>query len=1341
MLIGFLHRGGLEQWSYAILADISAQGVDAMRFTSADVDAARRMVHAEFWQQGRWVKCWTPYPQAVRNFEFRDEAQDAILRELPYTLGRHLRKDDQLALLAQRPGVSAYVPATIAYRDVDQVMDCLARWPGVILKPARGRLGQGIVFVRPRDADYEFETQGQRQTLSAKDLRQTLLDFMARTDRGYVVQQFAATTGPHDRYFNVRIIVHKGGDGDWYACGFGLSLLARPGSVVANREAGAVNVSLEAMLMRRFGDRAAPVRIALFTAAVEIARELDDALAQQADELALDMALDDHGAPWLHEVNWRGGFWALQEDVALYRLGGANVTRIARRHQFGVDPALAHAVDLLKKNRAPTAIAASADGHFFNYFGVRVTRRSDDTVPWLIQAWQHGVRHVMVSQRASFGAALRSVAQALELLNEQVGTDHGLRVHVGLGGLTHDSNDPRAPERWVAEEWVAKGLVSAHEAQQGVSWTPAFLRQQWAQISERLGRKAPEALWLEGFERLDPHAGDAWPCWLGAARSMTDLCRTDPPLRWGVLLAWSDLQRHRETLSAWLQTARAQDCSPEMLGVLLPGDGTEQVARAALALCAEWGLTLVCIPEPLPPRPKDWGVPHRQLPAAAVQSLCQQLDPDTTEPKFHVFAPLANASDWADCLELLPPASETPTMTADPLTHPAAETPLQPHQRRALQRFAAVDPRQLFRFFVDGRFHKKYRGWVGYEENEAGSVKGIVDAYTLMLKRFSEANPLNTGYLRDLHIACMAGVATKNRKSTPGELRYLESGINLYHGKSTRASVQELLDQRRGDGNIIFHHPDYQRTAESFSADEILDILAREGRVRYRAWYPNISAEQLRDLQQPESLSAFYAVKHAVQRCFAERTDAIVAAYNQEMALAQTDAQRLLAISRVVRDLELLHPFPDGNGRCFVAVLMNHLLLSHGFLPAILWDPNIDAELSVQEFADEIARGMANTEALIAQPAMTLYDFSIDASPEADVRAFQHLSKEFWRALNALAWGETEGQTQTSASRLALTPQALAQVCGGTWQWVDAQIMDTLRFDRVALEADAGADSVLFLRQLADAKARGVDPAASLNQAAERGIRAVVTDDAALAQRLKLPTLVVSDVDDALYEAACAVRRQIHSKAVAILGTEHTATARKLLVQALGAQVVVQDQARAAKTPQVMAALANLKRTDQAAVFDVVTGARPNVARHRLNAIKPFLCWFCSAENAEQEPAATYQDVLKTLGACAEGLVEGGLCLINANSPASDALCEEIRQRSGCAIQTYGSHGDDPGRLLAAQFDARARTWTVKAEIFGQTLQYQVEGDASAPLMSVGALLVVANLGLSPQTVAEQVWV
>jgi len=1326
MLIGFLHRGGLEQWSYAIMADIAAQGAEVMRFTSEDVDPEKRLIWGEVWQDSQWVKRRFRYPDAVRNFEFRDEAKDVILEHLPYSLGRHLRKNEQLDLLAKIPNVASFIPVTLDLDDQVDVFSLVQKWGGVILKPARGRLGQGIVFIRRTGQQYELEEDGERKPIDQAALQNYLHGFTERASRPYVVQQFAATTGPQDRYFNVRIIIQKSGDGDWHPCACPLSLLAQPGSVVANREAGATNVSLKSMLRYRFTDKADQVLEAIFSAAVLIARALDDALAQQADELALDMAVDDNGAPWLHETNWRGGFWMLEEDVGLYRFGGANAMRLARRHQFGGDMDAAQAALHIAKNRNKNCQRAPGQTSLSSRLGVDITLRSDVTVTNVTRLVLAGVDWFCISDASSFGAAQQALGRALDVLVEQA-PELALPKLVSMSGFCqHDPTDTRSPQRWITQELVAKGVITDAEANFGQSMSPVFLNRAIAKNCKDLGVSKLDVFLLQGIEYRVDHDVNWRAAWHLACQELSRSQTAGECLAWGICLSYRWLMAHHDSLYELLSVDEGHAVSALLVEVQ-PDESAVNIASLC-SVATQFALKLMIKVLPLAPCIKPWHASHRLVPLEIVQHLVEEC----ANRGILIFCPVANAVELDDFLILHQSFSgeERPMLTTDVTTSSPSENAV----TCALQAFAQFDARQLFRFFVDGRFHKKYQGWTGYEANEAGSVQGILDAYQLMIENFDLSKGLTSRYIRELHIACMGGVSTKNKKSTPGEMRSLESGINLYNGKSTLASVQELLEQRRGDGTVIFHHPDYQKPAEAFTAQEILQILKKEGRVRYRAWYPNLTQEQQQQLTQGRTLSEFYAVKHFVQKCFAERTDHIVDVFNQEAAAAQTAHEHLLAIARVVRDLELLHPFPDGNGRTFVAVLMNHLLLAKGFLPAILWDPNIDAELSVLEFADEIRLGIKNTETLLRDPTATLYDYAITQSKPDEIKAFHGMAQAFIASLYRLAYRAESDSTQDDQHQASiyLTPSRLVVSTGGQWLPANPDTM-SLRFDRISTGNEPGHHQLLFCRNLATWKESGKDTLIELQREISNGVIAVVTDDNELAQKLDLPVLLVADVDQALYDAGVAARKAITCRCVAVMGTEGAQTVRRLLTQAGRQQLQVQvDERGECKTPLVMASLANLRRTDQLQIIEVAMGARVNVARHRLRAIEPDYCVFTSTDNVDGIAPETYADVLKTFAACVDGLKPGGLCILNADTVSAVKLTQEIKARGTIAIQTFGRQTDNDACLLEAIFDSQTARWTVNANILGKSLTYTVRGKDS-PLWSVGVLLLMKNMGCDLQ--------
>lgn len=83
----------------------------------------------------------------------------------------------------------------------------------------------------------------------------------------------------------------------------------------------------------------------------------------------------------------------------------------------------------------------------------------------------------------------------------------------------------------------------------------------------------------------------------------------------------------------------------------------------------------------------------------------------------------------------------------------------------SLEPLRDIDSDQLFRLFVDGRFQKRYRGWVGYEEKEPGSVSAMLEGLCYAVQNFDLAHELSAHYIVALHGKCMSNVKTRNPKN------------------------------------------------------------------------------------------------------------------------------------------------------------------------------------------------------------------------------------------------------------------------------------------------------------------------------------------------------------------------------------------------------------------------------------------------------------------------------------------------------------------------------------------------------------------------------------------------
>lgn len=92
------------------------------------------------------------------------------------------------------------------------------------------------------------------------------------------------------------------------------------------------------------------------------------------------------------------------------------------------------------------------------------------------------------------------------------------------------------------------------------------------------------------------------------------------------------------------------------------------------------------------------------------------------------------------------------------------------------------------------------------------------------------------------------------------------------------------------------------------------------------------------------------------------RLEQVLAAGRRALAQASGTEARLLAIARLHARLELLHPTDDGNTRRNLVVL-DKLLVEHGFWPVILDEPNDVVVMEPRAWTLALRRGMARFRA------------------------------------------------------------------------------------------------------------------------------------------------------------------------------------------------------------------------------------------------------------------------------------------------------------------------------------------------------------------------------------------
>ncbi|MDF1875015.1 Fic family protein [Sulfurimonas sp. SAG-AH-194-I05] len=623
------------------------------------------------------------------------------------------------------------------------------------------------------------------------------------------------------------------------------------------------------------------------------------------------------------------------------------------------------------------------------------------------------------------------------------------------------------------------------------------------------------------------------------------------------------------------------------------------------------------------------------------------------------------------------------------------------------------DKKQLFRFFVDGRFHKKYDGWVKYDEREKGSVQAMMNGFSFMMDNFhGEECGLNAMYLLQLHRVCMLHVETTNPKSAPGDIRYLRNAMPFFVKTTTIEHIQEVLEMRMGDETFVFNDKKIRKTATNLQVKEVFSLLQKLGKLSYRPWYPNLDFKTQRAIDGKELLSDFYDAKAYVQKLTVQKIEEIVKRYNLSITIAKNNDTKLRAIALIVRELEMLHPFSDGNCRTFAGVLLNQLLLYNNFHPTMPYNPNLDGEYSLNQWIGEIKNGMEQTKVLLKDADAEVYGYSITEMSLENQKTFLSMASEFIKKIETY-------------KEVFITPMKIQKYTKGTWHNCEKN----MRFTGVG----NSFGNLAFFTAKQDLQKANKSINKELTRLIKNGVRAFVVDDTSCIDNLQTPVYLVSDVLEAYEEVSSSIRQEVNPKTLLITGTEGK-TGTKIQVHHLLEQ---QTKSHAilnsanAKIP-VLRTLANLEKNTEYEIVEFSVDANEEKTIKGAKIVNPDICFFTNIGKEHMHNHKEIDGVIKAKSSVVLGLREGGTCIVNSSMDTYNQFVEALHKRKkGLRVLNYGVNDSDTARLINAEFDIEALVWNITANIDGVRVRYTLPlVQNHAPLMSVGVLLSVKECGL-----------
>ncbi len=320
------------------------------------------------------------------------------------------------------------------------------------------------------------------------------------------------------------------------------------------------------------------------------------------------------------------------------------------------------------------------------------------------------------------------------------------------------------------------------------------------------------------------------------------------------------------------------------------------------------------------------------------------------------------------------------------------------------------------------------RGWLPFEKNEPGYLQALYKAFHLI---FDFSSELDISFIKQLHKVATTNVNGTNYsylKEQAGDFR--ETFLLSYSlgGNITKDGIEEILKNNRSynyfkidigknDSLCIFstlidEMRNSKETLDSignrlnnFKNDDELELLlkneVKEFITRYCIGDLDSSIDIYNIYKEVDSLSKTKNDQEAAECIYklikrgnypshfvSEQNDnvretlqfdmeEIINSYSKTLKTAGDNPFKILwAIIEFIQNCEQLHPFLDANCRTFCMLLLNNLLMRHGFPPAILKDPNNFDGHSVSELLDQVLQGMENSFKLIEEH--TLYNVKTD---------------------------------------------------------------------------------------------------------------------------------------------------------------------------------------------------------------------------------------------------------------------------------------------------------------------------------------------------------------------------
>jgi len=291
-------------------------GLDIFLFTPEDVQEKKQKIRALFYEPAsrKWQRKWTAFPDIVFDrCRYQPTVRFQLLRKFREKYPHLLYLNRPLAnkwkifqLLNRSPALRKSLPFSEQVTNSADIFRFLQKMNSAYLKPINGTGGRGILRIRREGDQYVLSGRDHKrriipaQKLGKAGVARKFAKLQAR--KPYMIQQEIDCRLPSGQVHDFRLLIQKNGSGEWRVTGCA-GRIGAPRSVTSNLHGGGRAVPRDKLLSMRFPEnKISPIVQSMEDLAFQVTAELEKHYHNLC-ELALDIAVDRTGHPWLLEIN------------------------------------------------------------------------------------------------------------------------------------------------------------------------------------------------------------------------------------------------------------------------------------------------------------------------------------------------------------------------------------------------------------------------------------------------------------------------------------------------------------------------------------------------------------------------------------------------------------------------------------------------------------------------------------------------------------------------------------------------------------------------------------------------------------------------------------------------------------------------------------------------------------------------------------------------------------------------------------------------------------------------------------------------------------------------------